>query len=258
MHSVAVCALMVSLGRQMQFDDAQCRDAGMAGLLHDLGKAAMPMEIINKPGRLTDEEFQIIRQHPIRGYDMLLASGVRDESVLDVCRHHHERVDGSGYPDLLSQDQLSLVARMGAVCDVYDAITSNRPYKQGWGPADSVARMASWKGHFDTDVFRHFIRAIGIYPTGSLVRMASGKLGIVVEQNRSALTCPKVKVFFSTKSNMQIKPQVLDLAESGSRDRIVSREPLENWAFPHLNELWAGDVPIALELDRQDRGLVGK
>jgi len=243
MHSVSVCALMVSLGRQLGLDEATCRDAGMAGLLHDLGKAAMPPEIINKPGKLTDEEFTIIKSHPVKGHETLIASGVDNERVLDVCRHHHERMDGTGYPDKLSADNISLVARMSAVCDVYDAVTSNRPYKAGWDPAESVSRMVTWQGHFDPVVMQTFVKTIGIYPTGSLVRMASGKLGVVVEQNAKKLTAPKVKLFFSTKSGMPLPPKLIDLSESYVSDKIVAREAPENWNFGYLNDLWTSHVP---------------
>ncbi len=183
MHSVAVCALMVSLGRTLGLNEAQCREAGLAGLLHDMGKALMPLEILNKPGKLTDEEFALMRTHPERGHALLVEGGGAGEAVLDVCLHHHEKIDGSGYPHRLSGEPLTLIARMGAVCDVYDAITSNRPYKAGWDPAESIARMASWQGHFDATVFSAFVRSLGIYPTGSLVRLASGRLAVVVEQN---------------------------------------------------------------------------
>lgn len=243
MHSVSVCGLMVSLGRQLGLDEAGCRDAGMAGLLHDVGKAAMPQEIINKPDKLTDEEFTIIKSHPVKGHEMLLESGVDNERVLDVCRHHHERIDGGGYPDKLSAESISLIARMSAVCDVYDAITSNRPYKAGWDPAESVARMASWQGHFDATVLQTFIKTIGIYPVGSLVRMGSGKLAVIVEQNPKKLTAPKIKVFFSTKSGMPLQPVLLDLSEPHVQDKIVAREPPENWNFGYLTDLWASHIP---------------
>ena len=253
MHSVAVCALMVSLGRQMELSDDECREAGMAGLLHDLGKVAMPLEVLNKPGKLTDEEFAIMKAHPARGWEMLREAGVTDAAVLDVVRHHHERIDGKGYPDCLSGDALSRIARMGAICDVYDAVTSNRPYKRAWDPAESIAQMASWKGHFDPDLLKAFIRSVGIYPTGSLVRLKSGKLAVVLEQNPKRLTAPKVKVFFSTKSGMQIKPEVWDLAESYARDSIECRESPEKWPFAFLNSLWAGDSEIAMALDEEAR-----
>ena len=240
MHSVAVCALMVSLGRTLRFDDAACRQAGLAGLLHDMGKALMPIEILNKPGKLTDDEYAIMRSHPKRGWQMLQEGHGMGDAVLDVCLHHHEKMDGSGYPERLAGEQVTLLARMGAVCDVYDAVSSNRPYKAGWDPAESLARMASWKGHFDPAVFAAFVKSLGIYPTGSLVRLVSGKLAVVVEQNPQATTRPHVKVFFSTKSNLPLPVQVLDLSKSG--ERIAGREPREAWNFPHIEGLWAGDA----------------
>ncbi|MBL8328100.1 MAG: HD-GYP domain-containing protein [Rubrivivax sp.] len=240
MHSVAVCALMVALARQLGLDDDSCRAAGFAGLLHDMGKALMPLEILNKPGKLTDAEFQIMRSHPERGRQLLSEGQGVDEPVLDVCLHHHERVDGRGYPHRLTGEQMTQIARMGAVCDVYDAITSNRPYKGGWDPAESIARMASWKGHFDAAIFQAFVRSLGIYPVGSLVRLQSQQLAIVVEQHPASLTTPWVKIFYSLKSQMPVSPRLLDL--SRTQDRILGREPAEPWAKLNLDALWAGDA----------------
>jgi putative nucleotidyltransferase with HDIG domain len=241
MHSVAVCALMVALAKQLNLDEAQTRSAGIAGLLHDLGKAAMPMDVLNKPGKLTDEEFAIIKGHPEEGYKMLLAGIGVDPVALDVVLHHHEKTDGSGYPKHLKSEEISQFAKMGAVCDVYDAITSNRPYKAGWDPAESLRKMAEWtKGHFDPVIFQAFVKSLGIYPIGSLVLLSSGRLGIVVEQAEKSLLTPRVKVFFSTKANARIKPEVVDLSRTGCPEKIAGREDPAKWNFPDLNELWSG------------------
>ena len=241
MHSVAVCAMMVALAKQIGLTEEHTRSAGMAGLLHDLGKAAIPLAVLNKPGKLTDDEFEVIKSHPVEGFHMLKEGGNVPDAVLDACLHHHEKIDGSGYPDKLKGDEITLIARMTAICDVYDAITSDRPYKRGWDPSESLRRMAEWtKGHFDPRLFQAFVKSIGIYPVGSLVRLTSGRIGVVMEQGEKSLTSPRVKVFFSTKSDLRIPPEVVDLAEPGCSEKIVAREDPEKWRFPDLNELWSG------------------
>lgn len=241
MHSVAVCALMVALAKQIHLDEEQTRLAGMAGLLHDLGKAAIPQSVLNKPGKLTDEEFAMVQDHAVQGYAMLKAGGSAEAAVLDACRHHHEKMDGTGYPDKLKGEQISLIARMTAICDVYDAVTSDRAYKRGWDPAESLRRMAEWtNGHLDPRLFQAFVKSIGIYPVGSLVRLTSGRIGVVTEQGQQSLISPKVKVFFSAKSNLRIPTLVVDLARQDPAEKIVARENPDKWNFTDLNELWSG------------------
>ncbi|MBI3526036.1 MAG: HD-GYP domain-containing protein [Betaproteobacteria bacterium] len=248
MHSVAVCALMISVARQLKLKEDEIRHAGLAGLLHDVGKAFMPMEILNKPGKLTDEEFAIVKGHPAEGHRVLVEGKAVGEIPLDVCRHHHEKIDGSGYPDRLKDAEITIFAKMGAVCDVYDAITSNRPYKQGWDPADSIQKMTDWSGHFDQKIFRTFVKCIGIYPTGSLVRLSSSRLGVVLEQSTKSLLSPHVKVFFSIKSRSHIQPSVIDLSNHKCEDRILSKEDPATWGIENLNEIWSGllDFPQSL------------
>ena len=230
LHSVAVCALMIALGRKLGLDAAELQQAGMAGLLHDIGKMGVPSEVLNKPDKLTDEEFNVVRRHPTQGWEILKAAGVSDEVTLDVCLHHHERMDGKGYPEKLTGDQLSLFSRMGAVCDVYDAISSTRCYKKAWTPGESIQRMASWRqGHFDEKIFQAFLKTVGIYPTGTLVKLKSGRLGVVMEQTEESLLKPRVKVFFSTKSNGPIKMEVLDMQRS--QDTIEGMEDPLKWGF---------------------------
>lgn len=247
MHSVAVCALMIALGKQLELDDEQIRQAGLAGLLHDIGKMAVPAPILNKPGKLTDEEFNAVKQHPVKGHQMLLETPGMLEAALDVCLHHHEKIDGSGYPEGLKGDQISLFARMGAICDVYDAITSNRPYKQGWCPAESLRRMAEWsKGHFDEHMFAAFIKCIGIYPVGTLVRLKSERLGVVVELPVSqSLIKPKVRIFYSAKARGYVRPELIDLASPAVNDSIVAREDASAWGLQDIDRYWSGAIEFA-------------
>jgi putative nucleotidyltransferase with HDIG domain len=241
MHSVAVCALMVSLARTMGFNDEQTRQAGLAGLLHDVGKMMIPPEILDKPGKLTEAEFDTMKSHPVEGHRMLSEGSGIGEVALDVCLHHHEKVDGSGYPHGLAGGEISLYARMGAVCDVYDAITSNRPYKNGWEPAESIRKMAEWsKGHFDQRIFEAFVRSIGIYPIGSLVRLESEMLGVVVEQNEQSLLKPMLMVFFSIKLDGRVPPVLLDLSKPACKDKIVSHEDPVKWDIHDTQALWSG------------------
>jgi HD-GYP domain-containing protein (c-di-GMP phosphodiesterase class II) len=241
MHSVAVCGLMIALARQLDLDEVQTREAGMAGLLHDVGKMAIPLEVLNKPGKLTDAEFAQVKNHPLAGHEML-ANGKGVSAIsLDVCIHHHEKVDGSGYPHKLAGDNISLYAKMGAVCDVYDAITSERPYKKGWDPGEAVHKMAGWsKGHFDELVFKALVKSVGIYPVGSLVRLQSGRLGVVIEQTGASLLLPRVKVFFSVKSQVRLPPEIVDLSRATANDRIIGQEDPAKWGFADINELWGG------------------
>ncbi|NBF04951.1 DUF3391 domain-containing protein [Pseudomonas sp. Fl5BN2] len=240
MHSVAVCALMLATARQLGLSEDYIRLAGIAGLLHDVGKLTIPDSILNKPQKLSDSEFEQVKRHPEAGGAILRQSSDVDAVVLDVCLHHHEKADGSGYPHRLAGSQISLFAQMGAVCDVYDAVTSNRPYNRGWDPAEAIQRMSTWKGHFDQRVFQAFVKSVGIYPVGSLVRLKSGRLAVVMEQHPSALLTPRVKVFFSTRSNLPLAQSVIDLAKVQGQDRIIAREAPEDWDFKNLEQLWNG------------------
>ena len=241
MHSVAVCAMMIALARQLNLGEENVRAAGVAGLLHDMGKALLPMDVLNKPGKLTESEFAVVKTHPTLGHKMLVEGANVDALALDVCLHHHEKIDGSGYPEGLKAEQISLYAKMGAVCDVYDAITSNRPYKAGWDPAESMLQMGKWvNGQFDPLVFQAFARSLGIYPVGSLVRLTSGRIGVVLEQSAASLTTPVVKVFFSGRTLQRIEPETLDLSDRASGEKIVLREDPAKWNFPDINELWSG------------------
>ena len=148
---------------------------------------------------------------------------------------------GSGYPHNIKGNEISLCARMAAVCDVYDAVSSGRPYKTAWNPAEAIRKMAEWTNtHLDPVVFHAFVKSIGIYPVGSLVRLTSGNLGVVVGQSDSSLLAPKIKVFFSTKRNARIKRNLIDLSDATQAERIEAWEDPAKWNFPDINELWSG------------------
>lgn len=238
MHSVAVCGLMIGLARQLDLPPLLVQEAGLAGLLHDVGKMVIPTAILAKPLPLNDQEHTTMRTHPEEGARMLADSRHFTSRVQDVCLHHHEKVDGSGYPHKLCGTQISLFARMAAVCDVYDAVTSDRPYRDRWGPAESIRKMAGWSGHFDQKVFHAFVKCIGIYPVGALVRLQSGRLAVVMEQHADYLLTPRVKVFYSASSRMPLPPECIDLA--CGQDSIVSIESEKTWGFKSLEALWVG------------------
>lgn len=233
LHSVSVCTLLVAFCRSTGMDPALTRQAGLGGLLHDTGKALVPDAVLNKPGRLTDEEFEIIRKHPKDGHDILLKTPGIGEIPLDITLHHHERLDGSGYPDRLPGERIGALAQMAAIVDVYDAITADRCYHKGMSAAEALRKIYEWsKFHFNPEHVQSFMRCVGIYPVGTLVRLESGRLGVVIEPHETNLLAPKVRTFFSTKSNTYIKPLDVDLSKPvgmGGGDKIVSHESPEKW-----------------------------
>jgi len=250
LHSVAVAALMMALGRRLGFEGPDLTELGLAGLLHDIGKVGIPDATLNKPGRLGPLEWASVRQHPEIGWDILRRESAASPMALDVCLHHHEKIDGSGYPHKLGGEEISRVARMGAICDVYDAITSDRPYKRGWEPAEAIRRMAEWQeGHFDREIFHAFVKLVGIYPTGTLVRLASDRLAIVLEQSAGSSLTPTVRLVCTVPDGEPLEPFVLEL-EDGV-DRIVGIEDAARWGVqvpqllraPTMSAPFAGETP---------------
>ena len=228
LHSIANCALMIMLGRQMGMDHETIITLGLAGLLLDIGNVGTPAKLINKPGKLTQDEFNIIKTHPMQGWEMLKEHRM-DNVVLDVCLHHHERMDGKGYPEQPPIDSLSLFARMAAICDTYDSLISDHYYRKGISPAKAIREMAKWQeGQFDKEVFHAFVRTMGIYPFGTLVKLKSGRVAIVEEQSNKSLSAPIVRVFFSTKINEPILQEWVDLSKMP--DAIASVEEADELA----------------------------
>lgn len=160
LHSLAVSALMIRLARHLKLEEAKIPILGMSGLLHDIGKLGMPVEILKKAGTLTDAEMELIRRHPALGHHMLSRDKGMPDIVLDVCLHHHERLDGKGYPFGFAKGQISIYARMAAICDVYDALTSARPYKKPWTSSEAASWMLDADGAFDRALLREFIDGV--------------------------------------------------------------------------------------------------
>ena len=238
LHSVSVCTLLVAFCRSRNLDDERIYQAGIGGLLHDTGKALVPDAILHKAGRLTDAEFAIIKRHPRDGHDILLRTPGIGAIPLDITLHHHERRDGSGYPDAQAGGAISELAQMAAIVDVYDAITSERCYHRGMPPAEALRKLYEWsKFHFDPALVQEFMRCVGIYPVGTLVLLESGRLGVVVEPHETSLLTPKVNVFFHTRQQRYIKPETVDLSRPlgfGGGDRIVRHESAEKWQVEPL------------------------
>lgn len=230
LHCVSVGTLMVTFGRSLGLAGEDLRQAGIGGFVHDVGKTLIPDAVLNKPGRLTEEEFAQIRLHPSMGHDILLNASNVGPVPLEITRHHHERPDGKGYPDRLAGDAVTRMARMSSIVDVYDAITSDRCYHKGMPPTDALRRMMEWAGagQFDEALLKQFIRCVGIYPTGTLVKLEGGRLAVVTEQNVQDLLRPRVRAFFSTKSNCYVTPEELDLARPGA-ERILGDEDPVRW-----------------------------
>jgi putative nucleotidyltransferase with HDIG domain len=160
LHSIAVSALMVRLAQHIRLDEATVQLIGMAGLLHDVGKTQIPDAVLNKNGKLTEDELALIRKHPEFGHEILLRYPDMPKMVLDVCRHHHERLDGKGYPDGLAAADIGNYVRICTICDVYDAVTSVRPYKKPWTHTDAVNFMMAQQGAFDRELLHEFFSSM--------------------------------------------------------------------------------------------------
>ena len=191
-HSVDVASIAMVIARQNKMSDKDVCQIGMAGLLHDLGKSEIPPEILNKPARLTDEEFEIMKSHPVRGYNILKNKpGIAPEILMGVLQHH-EKMGGNGYPLGLPGTKISTYARILAVADIYDALVTERPYKKGFSPRDAVEMIMAMTGELDVEVIKLFLSSVILYPVDSVVHLSNGESEKVVENNANYPTSPKV------------------------------------------------------------------
>ena len=235
LHSVSIGALMISFARALNMDRSVIQLLGIGGMLHDIGKMKVPDEILNKPGKLTDEEFVIMKSHVVYSRDILADTPGIAQASLDVAAQHHERFDGSGYPLGLKGSEMSVYGQMASIVDVYDAITSDRCYHKGMEPTVALRKMFEWsKFHFNPELVHAFVRTIGIYPVGTLVMLESGRIGIVIEQRDQNLVQPLVRTVFNARKGYYIKPEDVDLSKPmgmGGADKIVSHESPAKWGI---------------------------
>ncbi|MDR6835007.1 MULTISPECIES: HD-GYP domain-containing protein [unclassified Sphingopyxis] len=231
LHSVAVCALMINFARHLKLDEAEVQALGVAGLLHDVGKVAIADDVLFKPGKLTTCERSAVEVHPEAGHAFLMKSQDIPAAAFEVCLRHHEKMDGTGYPGGLSGEALSLYARMGAICDVYDAVTSDRPYKAAWTPCEALTAMQGWAGHFDPHLLDQFADSLGIFPTGTLVTLSSGMLAIVVGSAGAAGETIIVRVFFDCDLLAECAPSDLEIGPAPREPRIMGRASHKFWRF---------------------------
>lgn len=230
MHSVSVAGLMVSFARSQGMSQDDIFEITKGALLHDIGKIMVPEEVLNKPGKLTDEEFEIMKSHVVHSREILLETPGITCTCMDAVCMHHERIDGTGYPLGLKGEEINTVGQMSAVVDVYDALTSVRVYKGAWEPTLTLKKMLEWSpDHFTTDLIQQFIRCLGIYPVGSLVELESGRIGIVTEQGDNLLR-PKLRLIYHAKKGHYIKVSDLNL-EKETSDRIVQAVSAEKYAI---------------------------
>lgn len=226
MHSVAVCAWMVALAQEMVLPADQIRDAGLAGLLHDIGKSTLAPGLLNEGKPQSQDEAAEVREHPHRGHEMLREVPAMPALVLDVVRHHHERPDGKGYPDRLSGDDLSVHARMAAVCNFYDKMTSPPPDTAKWSSSQALDHLRAEKEEFDPRVVQAFVRVVGAFPPGALVRTRSNLLGVVLDETERDPLHPVV-VVFRYIDGVEIPWRRM----STRSDPIIGIERPETWHF---------------------------
>ncbi len=215
-HSVAVSVYMTLFARYLEIDRDIIEQLAIGAFLHDIGKIKIPDSILNKPGKLTDEEFTIMKTHANHSIDIIEKTPGVSELSLEVAALHHEKLNGQGYPFRIKGDNISQYGRMIAICDIFDALTANRVYKDGFphSKAFAILRELAQQNHLDASLVDHFIRCVGVFPVGSLVQLESKKLALVKQRNEGDPTNPKVHSFYSVQLNQYLNTQEIDLKAS--------------------------------------------
>ncbi|GEM_PF-540826 len=218
-HSMNVSVFATSLAKHMGLGANDIKTLAVSGLLHDVGKMLVPPKILNKPGKLTEEEFKTMKDHVMLGYDYLLKNGFNKDQ-LSIVVEHHERYDGSGYPKGLKDEEITLFGKIGAVVDIYDAITSNRVYHKRMEPPSALKLMFKWAdSHINKKVFEFFVANVGIYPVGTVVLLNSNELAMIANVDKDPLK-PVVIVFKNSKG-ADIPPYLLDTSKKSILQKNV-------------------------------------
>lgn len=213
-HSVNAAILMGIFAHSLKMDRERIKQIIIGAMLHDIGKLLTPHHILHKPGRLTEDEFEVMKLHVSDSRDLLKQIPGLSELSIKVAAQHHERVDGSGYPDGLKADEICREGKMCAIVDVYDAITADRDYHKGMPPALALQRLLDWSGtHLDAELVNCFISAMGIYPVSSLVLLNNDKLAVVLAVCEKNPNQPTIKVIYDSISKQPLKPEILDLSK---------------------------------------------
>ncbi|HEU5338758.1 MAG TPA: HD-GYP domain-containing protein [Sulfuricaulis sp.] len=214
LHSLRVCVLALAFGRHLDLSDEELNLLGIGALLHDIGKMKVPNEIINKPGKLTDEEFSLMKSHVPRGVEILEQTHGIPSVAIDVARYHHERFSGGGYAAGYKGEEIGLFGSVGAIVDCYDAITSDRSYHAGLSAHDALNKMYSWRGRdFQPILVEQFIQCMGIYPIGSVVELSNNSIGVVISINRARRLRPKVALVLNSDRQPYTPSKVVDLMD---------------------------------------------
>ncbi|WAR44466.1 HD-GYP domain-containing protein [Methylomonas rapida] len=226
-HSMNVCVFSIALGRQINLSLDELNNVGLCGMMHDMGKMLVPLEILNKPGRLTPEELPVMQSHAAKGWSLLMRTSGIYAGAIDVAHMHHERIDGTGYPRQLKGEQITPYSRIVAIADMYDAVSSDRIYKPGKSHLESIKILTDAAGsHLDSALTMKFIECLGIYPAGSIVELASGQVALVLEVNPKVKLKPKIMIL-QEKLNQPCLEFVVDLAmlsqNVDGRDYVIKK-----------------------------------
>lgn len=198
-HSVNVCSFAILIGMSCALHRGQLRQLAIGALMHDLGKTALPSEILTKPGPLSPVEYEQVQEHTNVGFDILRRQGEISLLSAHIAFQHHERFDGTGYPRGLAGSEIHLYGRIVAVADVYDALVSDRAYRPRYLPHKAAELLTEQSGKaFDTEIVHHFLQQVAFYPTGTLVRLSTGIIGVVVDVNKPITTRPIVRALYDT------------------------------------------------------------